>query len=194
MLSRASSGLPVKSVNTRVIGASARTSIFIGCEGVTQPLTGNRIENKTTETAGLIEFSLCHHRPGRITGKAGLMLNHLPRYVELHIGGKPVGEIEVSRSADSWYFGNFQPAGSFSEFAPLFGEWSLLIHADEDDPVMSADALDELRKIEKAIDALRAELVLPATGQHLPVDQLNIDGDMIEIKLIEEPHGGQPRD
>ena len=122
------------------------------------------------------------------------MLNHLPRYMQLYIGGKPVGEIEVSRSADSWYFGNFQPAGSFSEFAPLFGEWSLLIHADEDDPVVSINCPRREAKSEKAIDALRAELVLPATGQHLPVDQLNIDGDMIEIKLIEEPHGGQPRD
>ena len=115
------------------------------------------------------------------------MLNALPKHVELYIEGKQVGHVEVNRFADSWHFGNFQPQREFSEFAPLFGEWSLLIHADENEPKVSQATLDELSKIERAIDALHAELFLPVTGQRVAVEQINIDGDMVELKLSEQP-------
>ncbi|HEX3357470.1 MAG TPA: hypothetical protein VHS31_10905, partial [Tepidisphaeraceae bacterium] len=62
---------------------------------------------------------------------------------------------------DSWYFGLFVPAKGFTEFAPLFGRWSLLIHADENEPVLSNATADELRSIEAAIDQLRVELHFP---------------------------------
>lgn len=116
------------------------------------------------------------------------MYNQLPKRVELYLQGKAVGEVELNRFADSWHFGNFHPNRAFSEFAPLFGEWSLLLHADERAPEASRAALDELGRIEVAIDALRAEVFLPETGQRLPVDQVNIDGDMIELKLADQPH------
>ena len=115
------------------------------------------------------------------------MLNTLPKHVELYIEGKPVGHVEVSRFADSWHFGNFQPDRAFSEFATLFSEWSLLIHADENEDKVSQATLDELSKIERAIDALHAELLLPTTGQRVAVEQINIDGDMVELKLSEQP-------
>jgi hypothetical protein len=115
------------------------------------------------------------------------MLNTLPKHVELFLQGKQVGHVEVNRFADSWHFGSFQPHREFSEFAPLFGEWSLLIHAEEKESQVSQATLDELAKVERAIDSLRAELVLPTTGERLSVEQINIDGDMVELKLSEHP-------
>src|SRR5580765_3384086 len=110
------------------------------------------------------------------------MYNPLPKHVELCLQGKPVGEIELNRSADSWHFGSFHPAGAFSEFATLFGEWSLLLHADEKEPTLSDAASNELRKLELAIDLLHAELRVPQTDQRVQIDHLNIDGDLVEIK------------
>jgi len=115
------------------------------------------------------------------------MLNGFPRQVELILQGKVVGHIALNRYADSWLFGSFEPTRAFAEFAALFGEWSLLLHADESDPQVSRAALDEMAKLERAIDALHAELVLPDSGDHLPVDQVNIDGDLVELKLNEQP-------
>jgi hypothetical protein len=118
------------------------------------------------------------------------MLNHFRTQMELHLEGKPVGKVEMSQSADSWYMGHFEPARAFSEFAALFGEWSLLLHADEDEPTLSSSASDELRKIERAIDALHAELVLKESGKHIRIDQLNIDGELVEMKFREPPPVG----
>jgi len=92
------------------------------------------------------------------------MLNGLPRQVELRLEGKIVGRIDIHRFADSWFFGDFHPTRDFSEFAALFGEWSLLLHADDNEPKVSRTALDELAKIERAIDALHAELIVPESG------------------------------
>jgi len=114
------------------------------------------------------------------------MLNQLPKHVELCLNGKCVGTIELNRYADSWLFGNFEPSRAFSEFATLFGEWSLLLHADENDPQVSRAALDEMAKLERAIDALHAELRLPGKGDLFPIDQINIDGQLVELKLSEQ--------
>ena len=114
------------------------------------------------------------------------MLNQLPKHVELCLDGKSVGTIELNRFADSWLFGNFEPAKAFCEFATLFGEWSLLLHADENDPQLSRAALDELANIERAIDALHAELRLPENGDRVPVDQIIIDGKLVDLKLREK--------
>jgi hypothetical protein len=115
------------------------------------------------------------------------MLNRLPKQVELRLQGKTVGRVDLNRAADSWLFGDFSPNDAFSEFATLFGEWSLLLHADETDPQVSRAALDEMAKLERAMDALHAELLLPASGERVPVDQVNIDGRMVELKLTEHP-------
>src|SRR5437773_1192305 len=115
------------------------------------------------------------------------MLNHLPKQVDLCLEGKTVGYVEFNRYADSWCFGRFAPTREFSEFAALFGEWSLLIHADQHEDQVSRAALDELAKIERKIDSPHAELVLPNSGDRITVDQVNIDGNLVELKLSEPP-------
>lgn len=102
----------------------------------------------------------------------------------LCINGKDVGRVTVQSSADSWGFGQFEPAAGFTEFATLFGNWSLLMHADDGEDRLSSAASDELRRAEFAIDALQAQLHFDRTGDALDVGQLNIDGKLVEWKVL----------
>jgi hypothetical protein len=115
------------------------------------------------------------------------MLKRLPKQAKLYLNGRSVGSITVRGFTDSWHFGEFAPSADFAEFAPLFGEWSLLLHADETAPEISRVARDELTRIEREIDQLRAELFFPETEQRIVADQINIDGDLVEWKLLEHP-------
>jgi hypothetical protein len=107
----------------------------------------------------------------------------------LFLKNMDVGEVRSRGQADSWWFGDFEPTQAFSEFATLFGSWSLLMHAEEDDARVSEAARDELREAEAAIDALRARIYFPERDEWIDVAQLNIDGKMIEWKAIEGPPG-----
>jgi hypothetical protein len=113
------------------------------------------------------------------------MMAILHKQADLYLNGKRVGKVHVHGRADSWYFGTFEPADGFAEFATLFGEWSLLLHADNDR--LSDAASTELRRIESAIDALRAELHLVESDRWVRLVQLNIDGNLVEWKPIESP-------
>jgi hypothetical protein len=103
----------------------------------------------------------------------------------LFINGKEVGAVVLKSLADSWGFGEFTPNAGFAEFAALFGNWSLLMHADDDQKPMSDAASDELRRAELAIDSLHAKLLLEAesSSEWVDIAQLNIDGPLIEWKV-----------
>jgi hypothetical protein len=107
----------------------------------------------------------------------------------LFLKNKDVGAVRSRGEADSWSFGDFEPNKAFSEFATLFGSWSLLMHAEEGDAKMSDAAAEELRRTENAIDALRARLYFPERNEWVEVVQLNIDGKLIEWKVLEGPPG-----
>lgn len=116
----------------------------------------------------------CLVRHAELTGK--LFLNH-----------RAVGTVRIKGWDDSWGFGEFSPGEGFSHYAPRFGAWSLLMHADDgaDDPAhgrLSVAAAEELREIEREIDRLNASLYLPGPQQWRRISQLNIDGPMIEWK------------
>jgi hypothetical protein len=102
----------------------------------------------------------------------------------LFLNDKHVGDVVVKSRADSWGFGEFRPNQAFAEFAALFGQWSLLMHADDDDPRLSDAASEELRAAELAIDALKATLILDSPPENLLLGQLNIDGPLIEWKVV----------
>jgi hypothetical protein len=104
-------------------------------------------------------------------------------HARLIINGKHVGRVRVRSFADSWGFGDFQPGEAFAEFAPLFGKWSLLIHADDDQRRLSQATSDELRRVELALDGLRCSLVFDDLDHVLDLRQLNIDGPLIDWKL-----------
>src|SRR4051812_43574210 len=101
---------------------------------------------------------------------------------ELFLNDKPVGSITVNRTDNSWTFGEFTPSPEFGEFAPLFGQWSLLMHADGDGEPLSEAASDELRTAERAIDQIHARIVLPDSDECRHPVELNIDGTLIEWK------------
>lgn len=105
-----------------------------------------------------------------------------PAEAELVINGQPVGHVLVKGQDVAWGYGEFRPEAHFSQFAPLFGTWSLLMHSDDSEPELTPDAAAELRDIELALDHLHAELHWMHDHSITPVTQLNIDGPLIEWK------------
>ena len=103
----------------------------------------------------------------------------------LYLNGKEVGAVRLKSLADSWGFGEFEPGEAFSEFATIFGNWSLLMHADDGERKLSEAASEELRAAEYAIDSLRAKLRVEADGEWVDLSQLNIDGPLIEWKVFQ---------
>jgi hypothetical protein len=101
-------------------------------------------------------------------------------HVQLYLNEKLVGTITLHGHEHAWYYGDFAPAESFGEFAPLYGRWSLLMHADAADELLSEAASDELRRTEMALDRLRARIFVPATQEWFEAVEINIDGPMIE--------------
>lgn len=114
-------------------------------------------------------------------------MHHTSATGRLFLRNKDVGEVRSRGQADSWSFGEFEPNKDFGEFATLFGSWSLLMHAEDDDAKISEAASDELRRAESAIDALRARIYFPERDEWTECAQLNIDGKMIEWKAMEGP-------
>jgi len=103
------------------------------------------------------------------------------RRARLFINGIEVGRVLVKGWDGPWGIGDFTPGERFAQFAPAFGLWSLLMHANSSDGCLSPAAADELRRVECEIDTLRAELLLE-NGERRPILQLNIDGPLIEWK------------
>ena len=107
----------------------------------------------------------------------------------LLLNGKDVGRVVLQSFADSWGFGQFEPGAAFSEFATIFGNWSLLMHADDDESKLTSAASEELRHAEYQIDSLSANLRLDGTDEEVEVNQLNIDGPLIEWKVVRRRAG-----
>lgn len=101
---------------------------------------------------------------------------------QLFLNGELAGLVTTRHRDNSWAFGDFTPTAKFKAFAPLFGRWSLLMHADGDTEPMSNAAAEELRETEVAIDLLKAKLFVPERDAWYPLAQVNIDGPMIEWK------------
>ncbi len=105
------------------------------------------------------------------TGPAILLLN-----------GEPVGTVHARRWDTSWGFGEFCPSEAFSNYAPMYGMWSLLMHADDETAALSRDTIEELAKAEAMLASIRAQLVFVADQHRIDVAELTIDGDQLEWK------------
>ena len=103
-------------------------------------------------------------------------------HAKLYINDDYVGDVAVQGTEDSWSHGNFRPQPQFTKYAPLFGRWSLMMHADGPNEPISQPARDELRSIEFKIDRLAARLHFIESDTWVPCSQLNIDGRLIEWK------------
>jgi hypothetical protein len=105
----------------------------------------------------------------------------------LYLNGRYAGTVKVNGWDNSWGFGEFSPAEGFARYAPRFGAWSLLMHADDGDDDsadgrLSPEAAEELREVENEIDRIHARLFLVGPGEWRNITQLNIDGPLIEWK------------
>jgi hypothetical protein len=100
----------------------------------------------------------------------------------LFLNGQDVGTVKVRGWNSSWGIGDFTPNENFSQFAPIFGNWSLLMHADADQQKLTDAASEELRQAEYQIDSLHARLFFSDTREWHDLRQLNIDGSLIEWK------------
>ena len=100
---------------------------------------------------------------------------------DLFLDGVRVGTVRIRGHQTSWGFGYFEPSKSFSRFAPIFGAWSLLMHADEEGDRITRDMADELAAVESAMDHVHAQMRV-ADEQWLELTQINIDGPLIEWK------------
>ncbi len=109
----------------------------------------------------------------------------MPATARLFINGKDVGDVALRSFADSWGFGDFRPNAAFAPFASTFGNWSLLMHADDGEKRLSEAASEELRTAEYAIDSLRAKLLVEDNSEWVDIGQLNIDGPLIEWKVTQ---------
>jgi hypothetical protein len=108
-------------------------------------------------------------------------MRHSNDTARLYLNDTEVGTIQVRGWDNSWGFGEFAPAEAFAAFAPHFGRWSLLMHADGTERLSPA-ASDELREAECAIDRIHAKLYLSKAGRWRTITQLNIDGPLVEWK------------
>ena len=105
----------------------------------------------------------------------------------LYLNDTDVGAVRVKGWDDSWGFGEFSPGERFTRYAPWFGAWSLLMHADDDGDDAHSSRLSrpisiELRRIENEIDRIHARLFLVGPKEWRKISQLNIDGPLIEWK------------
>ena len=100
----------------------------------------------------------------------------------VHLNGVAVGTVTVTGYDTSWGFGTFRPDGRFARFAPAFGLWSRLMHADGDGRPLSRATSTALVRAENAMDAIKARLFFPADGAWVDLFQLNIDGELLEWK------------
>jgi hypothetical protein len=104
----------------------------------------------------------------------------------LYLNDTDVGAVRVTGWDSSWGFGEFSPGEGFSQFAPWFGAWSMVMHADPDDDAasgrLSRPVSAELRRVENQIDRIHARLFLVGPKEWRKISQLNIDGPLIEWK------------
>jgi hypothetical protein len=105
-----------------------------------------------------------------------------PCRARLFINGVDVGAVAVKGWEGAWGIGEFKPGEAFAAYAPGFVQWSRLLHEDSGADRLSDAALQALRRVECELDALRAELLLCASGERRRIRQLNIDGPLIEWK------------
>jgi hypothetical protein len=114
----------------------------------------------------------------------------------LFLNDRDVGRVKITGWDGSWGFGEFTPAEGFARFAPCFGAWSLLMHADagrDGTRRLSREAAEELREAECRIDRIHAKLFLAGLQEWRTISQLNIDGPLIEWKEDARTGGRAPK-
>lgn len=98
----------------------------------------------------------------------------------LYLDGTLVGDVAISGWHGAWGFGDFMPRAAFARFAPVFDEWSRLMHADKGP--LSREHAGQLRELECRMYGMHAKLWIVQERRWRHIAILNIDGGMIEWK------------
>src|SRR4051812_11506544 len=101
----------------------------------------------------------------------------------LYLNDQIAGEVLVQERKHSWTYGTFTPAPQFANFAPLFGRWSLLMHADVGSDRLDEACSEELRRCENELQRLHAKMFSPETGEWVSCAVVTIDAELIEWKV-----------
>lgn len=100
----------------------------------------------------------------------------------LYLDGQFVGNVVIRGWDGPWGFGEFWPEPSFTRFAPLFDEWSRLMHAPEAARRLTEHISDELRRVECALYAIKARIHVDGEAHCRQIAILNVDGKLVEWK------------
>jgi hypothetical protein len=100
----------------------------------------------------------------------------------LILNDREVGTVHANGGDTSWGFGEFSPNDAFATYAPIFGTWSVLMHAEDGDDRLSRDAKIELAKLEEVLDSVKARLFFTSDNELVHVAQITIDGNRLEWK------------
>src|SRR3954465_5435151 len=90
----------------------------------------------------------------------GSAMRHTPCRGRLYLNEQLVGNIDIHSWDGSWGFGDFHAAPAFASFAPLYNEWSRLMHSPEAADGLTPDIADALRKVECALYAIKAKIYI----------------------------------
>jgi hypothetical protein len=99
---------------------------------------------------------------------------------QLYLDGTLVGDVAISGWHGSWGFGDFTPRPGYARFAPIFDEWSRLMHADKGR--LSREHAGKLREVECRMYELHAKLWIVQERRWRQIAILTIDGGLIEWK------------
>ena len=99
----------------------------------------------------------------------------------LFLNGREVGEVVVQGWDSSWTHARFTPGPGFSDFAAIYGRWSLFMHEDEHAPLHES-ASAALADSEREMDSIHAKVFFEAEHLWHEIRQLNIDGELAEWK------------
>jgi hypothetical protein len=111
----------------------------------------------------------------------------------LYLNRRFAGNIAIHGWDGPWGFGDFDAAPGFASFAPLYREWSRLMHSPEVARRLTRPVAAALRKIESDLYAIAAKIYVQELKSWRQVGILTIDGTLIEWKEVwsAEPHAQQ---
>ena len=89
--------------------------------------------------------------------------------------------VSVRGHSGSWAFGEFAASPQFAAFAPVFANWSSLMHAEARRRAAQRDSLGKAARLSTSLMHF-ATLVLENPEARHQIRQLNIDGGLIEWK------------
>ena len=100
----------------------------------------------------------------------------------LYLNGEFVGTVSIRGWDGPWGFGDFHAEPAFGAFAPLYNEWSQLMHSPEASRRLTPRVADALRSVECALYKIAAKIYVEELRAWRQIAILNIDGTLIEWK------------